>query len=381
MSDASNDMNSEDCLDVVDVVVIGAGVVGLAVARALALSSKFAGKDLLVLETANAIGTGTSSRNSEVIHAGIYYTQGSLKAQLCVEGKAMLYDYCESRGIGFKRCGKLIVATSEAQVAQLQGIIAKAAANGVNDLVLLNREQARELEPQLECVAAIHSPSTGIIDSHALMLSLQGDFENAGGLTVLNSAVAGVFIASDAIKIVMQDGTEIHTKTLVNAAGLSAPLIAKSMQGLDAKFVPTAYFAKGNYFMLSGKSPFNRLIYPVPEAAGLGVHLTLDLGGQAKFGPDVQWVESADDLVVNPARGDAFYAEVRKYWPQLQDGSLIAGYAGIRPKISAPTEAAADFVIQGPKNHGIAGLVNLFGIESPGLTSSMAIAQRVAEIL
>lgn len=381
MSDASNDMNSEDCLDVVDVVVIGAGVVGLAVARALALSSKFAGKDLLVLETANAIGTGTSSRNSEVIHAGIYYPQGSLKAQLCVEGKAMLYDYCESRGIGFKRCGKLIVATSEAQVAQLQGIIAKAAANGVNDLVLLNREQARELEPQLECVAAIHSPSTGIIDSHVLMLSLQGDFENAGGLTVLNSAVAGVFIASDAIKIVMQDGTEIHTKTLVNAAGLSAPLIAKSMQGLDAKFVPTAYFAKGNYFMLSGQSPFNRLIYPVPEAAGLGVHLTLDLGGQAKFGPDVQWVESADDLVVNPARGDAFYAEVRKYWPQLQDGSLIAGYAGIRPKISAPTEAAADFVIQGPKNHGIAGLVNLFGIESPGLTSSMAIAQRVAEIL
>ena len=381
MSDASNDMNSEDCLDVVDVVVIGAGVVGLAVARALALSSKFAGKDLLVLETANAIGTGTSSRNSEVIHAGIYYPQGSLKAQLCVEGKAMLYDYCESRGIGFKRCGKLIVATNETQVAQLQSIIAKAAANGVNDLVLLTREEARILEPQLECVAAVHSPSTGIVDSHALMLSLQGDFENAGGLTVLNSAVAGVFIASDAIKIVMQDGTEIHTKTLVNAAGLSAPLIAKSMQGLDAKFVPTAYFAKGNYFMLSGKSPFNRLIYPVPEAAGLGVHLTLDLGGQAKFGPDVQWVESADDLVVNLARSDAFYAEVRKYWPLLQDGSLIAGYAGIRPKISAPTEAAADFVIQGPKDHGIAGLVNLFGIESPGLTSSMAIAQRVAEIL
>jgi L-2-hydroxyglutarate oxidase LhgO len=374
-------MQSVDSIDCVDAVVIGAGVVGLAVARALALSPRFLGKELLVLEAANAIGTGTSSRNSEVIHAGIYYPQGSLKAQLCVEGKEMLYDYCEGRGIGFKRCGKLIVATNEAQVAQLQGIIAKAVANGVNDLVLLTREEARMMEPQLECVAAVHSPSTGIIDSHALMLSLQGDFENAGGLIVFNSAVAGVFIASDAIKIVMQDGTEIHTKTLVNAAGLSAPLIAKSMQGLDAKFVPQAYYAKGNYFTLSGKSPFSRLIYPAPEAAGLGVHLTLDLGGQAKFGPDVQWVESADDLVVNPARGDAFYAEVRKYWPQLQDNALIAGYAGMRPKINAPTEAAADFMIQGQQDHGVAGLVNLFGIESPGLTSSIAIGQRVAAML
>lgn len=372
------DMAGVDC---VDGVVIGAGVVGLAIARAIALSPKFAGKELLVLEAANAIGTGTSSRNSEVIHAGIYYPQGSLKAQLCVEGKAMLYDYCAERGIGFKRCGKLIVATHEAQVAQLQGIIAKAAANGVNDLVMLARDQARELEPQLECVAAVHSPSTGIVDSHALMLSLQGDFENAGGLTVLNSPVVNVFIASDAIKIVMKDGTEIHTKTLINAAGLSAPYIAGCMQGLDAKFVPQAYYAKGNYFTLSGKSPFTRLIYPVPEAAGLGVHLTLDLGGQAKFGPDVQWVESADDLVVNPARGDAFYAEVRKYWPQLQDGALIAGYAGIRPKISAPHETAADFLIQGPKDHGVAGLINLFGIESPGLTSSLAIGARVAQLL
>jgi L-2-hydroxyglutarate oxidase LhgO len=367
--------------DVVDCVVIGAGVVGLAVARAIALSPKFAGKELLVLEAANAIGTGTSSRNSEVIHAGIYYPQGSLKAQLCVEGKEMLYNYCESRGIGFKRCGKLIVATSEAQVAQLQGIIAKAAANGVHDLVLLTREQARELEPQLECVAAVHSPSTGIIDSHALMLSIQGDFENAGGLTVLNSAVAGVFIASDAIKIVTLDGTEILTKTLVNAAGLSAPALARNMQSLDAKHVPQDYYAKGNYFTLSGKSPFNRLIYPVPEAAGLGVHLTLDLGGQAKFGPDVEWVATADDLEVNPARGDAFYAEVRKYWPALQDGALVAGYAGMRPKISAPNEPAADFVIQGPKDHGVAGLVNLFGIESPGLTSSLAIGEKVAAML
>jgi L-2-hydroxyglutarate oxidase LhgO len=376
-----NNENIVDAVDAVDAVVIGAGVVGLAVARALALSPRFSGKELLVLEEANAIGTGTSSRNSEVIHAGIYYPQGSLKAALCVQGRAMLYDYCAERGINHQRCGKLIVATNESQVSQLQSIIAKAVANDVHDLVLLTRAQARELEPQLECVAAVHSPSTGIIDSHALMLSLQGDFENAGGLTVLNTSVASVFIGSSAIKIVMRDGSEIHTKTLINAAGLSAPKIALNMQGLDAKFIPQAYFAKGNYFTLSGKSPFSRLIYPVPEAAGLGVHLTLDLGGQAKFGPDVQWVQSADDLVVNPARGDAFYAEVRKYWPGLQDGALIAGYAGMRPKINAPTEAAADFMIQGPKDHGIAGLVNLFGIESPGLTSSMAIGGLVVELL
>jgi L-2-hydroxyglutarate oxidase LhgO len=375
------DMSSTESVDCVDAVVIGAGVVGLAVARALALSPKFAGKELLLLEAANAIGTGTSSRNSEVIHAGIYYTKGSLKAQLCVKGKGMLYDYCAERGIGHKRCGKLIVATNEAQVAQLQGIIAKASANGVHDLVLLTQEQACALEPQLECVAAVHSPSTGIIDSHALMLALQGDFENAGGLTVLNSPVASVFVASNAIKIGMQDGTEIYTKTLINAAGLSAQRIAENTQGLDTKFVPQAYYAKGNYFTLSGKSPFSHLIYPVPESAGLGVHLTLDLGGQAKFGPDVEWVESADDLVVNPARGDAFYAEVRKYWPQLQDGALIAGYAGMRPKINSPTEPAADFVIQGPKDHGLTGLVNLFGIESPGLTSSMAIGEKVVELL
>ena len=375
--------------DVVDCVVIGAGVVGLAVARAIALSPKFAGKDLLVLEAASAIGTGTSSRNSEVIHAGIYYPQGSLKAQLCVQGRAMLYDYCVERGIAHKRCGKLIVATNDTQVMQLQGIIAKAAANGVHDLKLLTRDEARALEPQLECVAAVHSPSTGIIDSHALMLSLQGDFENAGGFVVLNSAVAGVFIAYSAIKIIAKDmhgeETEIWTKNLVNAAGLSAPQLSRRMQGLDDKHIPQDYYAKGNYFTLSGKSPFNRLIYPVPQAAanlaGLGVHLTLDLGGQAKFGPDVEWVQSPDDLVVNSARGDAFYAEVRKYWPALRDGALVPGYAGIRPKINAPTEAAADFMIQGPNDHGIAGLVNLFGIESPGLTSSMAIGALVAGML
>ena len=365
----------------VDCVVIGAGVVGLAVARAIVTSPQFEGKDVFLLEAANAIGTGTSSRNSEVIHAGIYYPQGSLKARLCVQGKTQLYQYCEERGIGFKCCGKLIVASSESQVPQLQAIMAKAAANGVHDLVLLTREQARQLEPQLECHAAIHSPSTGIIDSHALMLSLQGDFENAGGILALNSAVASVNIASDAIQVIANDGTTLYTKVLVNAAGLYAPTLARQFDGLDPKHIPTAYYAKGNYFTLSGQSPFKRLIYPVPESAGLGVHLTLDMGGQAKFGPDVEWVESPDDLQVDAHRGDVFYAEVRQYWPALADGALQAGYAGIRPKISGPNDAAADFLIQGENEHGIKGLVNLFGIESPGLTSCLAIGDYVQQML
>lgn len=364
-------------MDQIDCVVIGAGVVGLAVARALALQ----GREVMVLEAADAIGTGTSSRNSEVIHAGIYYPQGSLKARLCVEGKELLYAYCAERGIGHSRCGKLIVATSDAQVAQLQGIIAKAAANGVHDLALLTREEARALEPQLVCVAAVHSPSTGIVDSHGLMLALQGDLENAGGLVVLNSPLARAECAQGAIILIAEDGTELQAKTVVNAAGLHAQSLARKFAGLAGKHVPPSHYAKGNYFTLSGRSPFSRLIYPVPEAAGLGVHLTIDLGGQAKFGPDVQWVNAPDDLVVDPARGEAFYAEVRKYWPALQEGALIPGYAGIRPKIQAPDEPARDFLIQGPDVHGVPGLVNLFGIESPGLTSSLAIGNYVSRLL
>ena len=336
---------------------------------------------VLVLEAADAIGTGTSSRNSEVIHAGIYYPQGSLKARLCVKGKAMLYPYCADRGIAHRRCGKLIVATSSAQVAQLQGIIDKAAANGVTDLVMLTRDQARAMEPALECVAAIHSPSTGIVDSHALMLALQGDLENSGGIVALNSALALVKYAPEAIEIIAYDGTELMASTFINAAGLQAQRIAQHIDGLDQQLVLPSYYAKGTYFTLAGRSPFERLIYPVPEAAGLGVHLTVDLGGQAKFGPDVQWVDSPDDLVVDPARGDSFYGEVRKYWPALPDGGLQAGYAGIRPKTQAPHEAAKDFVIQGPADHGLKGLVNLFGIESPGLTSALAIGALVAEMV
>ncbi|RST51174.1 NAD(P)/FAD-dependent oxidoreductase [Variovorax sp. DXTD-1] len=364
-------------MDELDCAVIGGGVVGLAVARALAL----AGREVVVLEAEGAIGTGTSSRNSEVIHAGIYYPQGSLKARLCVEGKQALYEYAAERGLPHKRCGKLIVATSPEQVAQLEVIRAKAAANGVDDLVLLTAEQAMAMEPQLHCVAALHSPSTGIVDSHALMLSLLGDLENAGGMLALKSPIARAECGADAIVLVAEDGTALRCNTVINAAGLNAPELARRFEGLPAAAVPRAYFAKGNYFTLSGRAPFTRLIYPVPEPGGLGVHLTLDLGGQAKFGPDVQWVESADDLVVDPARGDGFYAEVRKYWPALPDGGLIPGYAGMRPKISGPDEPARDFMIEGPESHGVRGLVNLFGIESPGLTSSLSIGGYVARLL
>jgi L-2-hydroxyglutarate oxidase LhgO len=368
-------------LDKVNGVVIGAGVVGLAVARALIQAAPEDAREWLVLEAADAIGTGTSSRNSEVIHAGIYYPQGSLKAQLCVQGRDMLYAYAAERGIGHQRCGKLIVATHASQVPALQAIIQKAHANGVTDLVMLDAATAQAMEPALSCVAAVHSPSTGIVDSHGLMLSLQGDFENGGGIVAVGSAVVGAICLAEGILLQMADGTELLAETVVNASGLTAPWLAKKFQGLDSKHVPQAYFAKGNYFTLSGKSPFSRLIYPVPEAAGLGVHLTLDLGGQAKFGPDVQWVDRPDDLVVSPAHEQVFYTEVRKYWPALNDGALQAGYAGIRPKISGPHEPAADFCIQGPAVHGVKGLVNLFGIESPGLTSSLAIGQAVVQAL
>lgn len=362
-----------------DAVVIGAGVVGLAVARALAL----AGREVVVLESETQIGSGTSARNSEVIHAGIYYPRGSLKARLCVRGKQLLYAYCETRGVPHRRCGKLIVATSAAQVAALEGIRSQAQGNGVHDLQWLTADEARTLEPALACSGALLSPSTGIVDSHALMLALRGDIESAGGLVAVASSVDRAMCTHDGIELHMADGSCWLAAAVVNAAGLTAPLLAARFGGLDTRHVPRASFAKGNYFTLSGRAPFSRLIYPVPEAhaAGLGVHLTLDLGGQAKFGPDVQWVDSPLDLQVDPARGERFYAEVRRYWPGLTDGALQPGYAGIRPKISGPGEPAADFLIQGPAVHGVAGLVNLFGIESPGLTSSLAIGEAVAGLL
>ena len=364
-------------MEQVDCVVVGAGVIGLAVARALAL----AGREVLVLEAASAIGTGISSRNSEVIHAGIHYPAGSLKAHLCVQGKAMMYDYCAQRGVDHQRCGKLIVATSAQQVAQLQDIQDQAQRNGVADLVLLDAAAVRRLEPALQCQAALLSPSTGIVDSHALMLALQGDLEHAGGGVALNSPVAQIQKGQSDIELIVEDGTRLRSKALVNAAGLGAIGLAQRTAGLDARHVPSAFYAKGNYFTLAGRAPFSHLIYPVPEPGGLGVHLTLDLGGQAKFGPDVQWVDSPDDVTVNPSRAAAFYTEVRKYWPQLQEGSLQPGYAGIRPKISGPGDPAADFKIQGPALHGVPGLVNLFGIESPGLTASLAMGEWVAGLL
>ncbi len=362
-------------MDQADCVVVGAGVVGLAVARALALQ----GRDVLVLEAAGAIGTGTSSRNSEVIHAGIYYPRGSLKARLCVRGRELLYAYCAERHVPHRRCGKLIVATSDAQLPALRDVERRALANGIEGLAWLSRTQAQQLEPQLECVAALLSPETGIIDSHALMLALQGDLENAGGAVVFHSPVESMRVLGGGIALRTQDGTELLARTLVNAAGLGAPALAARIEGLDARHVPQAHYAKGSYFTLAGRAPFSRLVYPVPEAAGLGVHLTIDLGGQAKFGPDVEWVDRPDDLEVDPDRALGFYAEVRKYWPQLPDGALLPGYAGMRPKIHGPGEPAADFLVQGPAEHGVPGLVQLFGIESPGLTSALALGEWVAE--
>lgn len=364
-------------MEQVDSVVIGAGVVGLAVARALART----GHEVLVLEAASVIGSGTSSRNSEVIHAGIYYPKGSLKARLCVQGKALLYDYCLAHGVSHRRCGKLIVATAAEQVAQLEQIRQKAMDNGVTDLVLLSQAELEALEPDLRCQAALLSPSTGIIDSHGLMLALQGDLEQASGWVVLNTQVLRAVCGVSGIELVLSDGMRLSSRTVVNAAGLQAPALAARFDGLDPAHVPPAFYAKGHYFSLRGRAPFSHLIYPVPEEAGLGVHLTLDLGGQAKFGPDVQWVGPADDLSVDPARGDGFYAEVRKYWPALPDGALHPAYSGIRPKITGPGAPAADFWIQGPATHGVAGLVNLFGIESPGLTSALAIGHHVAGLI
>ena len=356
-----------------DAVVIGAGVVGLAVARALAL----AGREVVIIEGEDAIGTHTSSRNSEVIHAGIYYPKGSLKARSCVAGKELLYEYCVSHGVPHRRCGKLIVATDEKQIEELQGIQKKAHANGVTDVVWMSRAQALALEPELHCVAALYSPSTGIIDSHALMLAYLGDAEARGAMLALKSPLMGAEAVADGFVLHVGDET-VQAKTLVNSAGLRAPSVARLVEGYPVDKAPGEFYAKGNYYSLNRKNPFSRLVYPVPEPGGLGVHVTLDLGGQARFGPDVEWVDRIG-YDVDPRRADRFYAAIRRYWPGLPDASLSPGYAGIRPKTAGAKDPAPDFEIQGPRKHGVPGLVHLFGIESPGLTSSLALAAMVLE--
>lgn len=368
-------------------VIAGAGVVGLAIAREMAMR----GFETLVLEAEHMIGTHTSSRNSEVIHAGIYYEPDSLKARFCVEGKERLYAYAETQGIPHKRCGKLIVATSEAQHSALDKIVTRATACGVHDLQRLSATEAQALEPAIRCTAALFSPSTGIIDSHALMLNLQGDAENHGAAIAFNTEILCAEQIEGGFSITTRDresGEEfiLAAERFINAAGLGAQAIAATINGLTPQHIPAQHLAKGNYFSASGKTPFSHLIYPVPEDGGLGVHLTLDLNGQMRFGPDVEWLSKETspanlDYSVDPQRGDSFYAAIRSYWPELPDGVLQATYSGIRPKLSGSRETAADFYISGSDEHGIAGLVNLFGIESPGLTSSLAIAAYVSSLI
>lgn len=364
-------------MDAVDCVVIGAGVVGLATARALAM----AGAEVLLLERESSFGMGVSSRSSEVIHAGLYYPNGSLKARLCVRGREMLYAYCAQRLVPHRRCGKLVVATAPEQTDALRSIEQHARANGVADLAWLDAAQVQRLEPQLNCCAALLSPSTGIVDSHSLMLALLADLEAHGGMLVAHTAVTSGRCTDAGIELHTSDGTRLRARRVVNAAGLAAPTVAQGLDGFAAACVPRTWWAKGQYFSLSGRVPFTRLVYPVPEPGGLGVHLTLDMGSQARFGPDVQWVSHPDDLTVDPLRAPDFEASVRRYWPGLPVGSLQPAYAGMRPKISGPGEPAADFLIQSQAVHGVAGLVNLFGIESPGLTSALAIGEFVAALL
>jgi L-2-hydroxyglutarate oxidase LhgO len=364
----------------VDTVVVGAGVIGLAVARRLAL----AGCEVVVVEAADAIGTETSSRSSEVVHAGIYDPTGSLKARLCVAGKHALYAFCDSHGVPHRRLGKLVLAAAEAQLATLEAMIANAADNGVDDLAWVDRRHAAELEPAVRCVAALLSPSTGIIDSHALMLAYQGDAEDHGAVIAFNSRVVRGAAADGGVRLEVADGgggtVSLLAERVVVAAGLWAQEVARTIEGIAAESIPPCYAARGCYFTMAGKSPFNRLIYPLPEPGGLGVHVTLDLAGQARFGPDVEWVDEVD-YTVDPARAARFYPAIRSYYPALADGALRPGYAGVRPKVVPPGAPAGDFVIHGPEAHGVPGLVSLYGIESPGLTAALAIAELVAEKL
>ncbi|MDB5394845.1 MAG: FAD-dependent oxidoreductase [Rhodospirillales bacterium] len=364
-------------MDDIDCVVIGAGVVGLAAARALACS----GREVIIVETETVIGSGISSRNSEVIHAGIYYPEGSLKARLCVSGRTHLYGYCIGRHIAHQNCGKLIVATSSGQISELEAIKRAAEANGVDDLIWLDGDQVKRLEPAISCVCALLSPSTGIVDSHSLLLSLLGEAADAGAVIAYATTVTKIVLEDDGAAIWVNGEREpsLRARLVVNAAGLGAISVARKMRGFPAKYIPQQWLAKGSYFTLSGSSPFSRLIYPVPDPGGLGVHVTIDLGGQVRFGPDVEWTDRLD-FSVDPQRAVQFYDAIRAYWPNLPAGALEPGYAGIRPKLSGPGHPAADFCIDGASTHGMQGIINLFGIESPGLTAALAIADEVVQL-
>lgn len=360
------------------VLVIGAGVIGLAVARAAAI----AGHEVIVAEQADAIGTGISSRNSEVIHAGMYYPTGSLRAKFCPRGNRMLYEFCESHGVHHRRCGKLIVATNEAERARIEAIHAQGRTNGVPGLELIGGNAARAMEPELNCVAALVSPSTGIIDGHGYMLALQGDLEAHGGAIAFETPVVAIEKTPRGFRVSF-GGTEpghLDVDAVVNCAGLSAQKVARTIDAYPKERIPKQVLAKGNYFAYAGRPVFTRLIYPTPVDGGLGVHVTLDLAGRMRFGPDVQWIDT-ENYEVDPSRAESFYARIRTYWPGLPDGTLVPDYAGVRPKLSGPGEPARDFLIEGPADHGVAGLVNLFGIESPGLTASLAIAEEVAGLI
>jgi L-2-hydroxyglutarate oxidase LhgO len=366
-------------MDRVETVVVGAGVVGLAIARALAVS----GREVVIVERETSFGTATSSRNSEVIHAGLYYPPGSWKAKLCIEGAARLYAYCRERQIPHRRCGKLIVACEDDEHEALASIAERSAACGGGPLQWLDRSELSALEPALRGSAALLSPNTGIVDSHELMRALLADAEDHGAtLAVASRAVGAEATASGFVLRVASEGVELclEARELVNAAGLGAREFAARIDGLESQTIPLLYLAKGSYFTTSARVPFSRLVYPVPDEAGLGVHLTLDLGGQARFGPDVEWV-STIDYRVDAQRAAGFEAQVRRYWPALPEGSLQPAYSGIRPKLVGPGKGAADFRIDGAEVHGVSGLVCLYGIESPGLTASLAIADKVVELL
>ncbi len=356
-------------MEQIDTVVIGAGVIGLAVARELAR----AGREVVVLEAEGAIGTGISSRNSEVIHAGIYYPAGSLMARMCVQGRRALYRFCAEHGVAHQACGKLIVATNDGEQAQLDAIRARAEGNGVEDLRVLSAAEARAMEPALFCTGALLSPRTGIIDSHGLMLALRGDAEQSGAMIAFHAPVLGGALGEGGVELAVggEAPMRLRARLVVNATGLFAPSLARRFVGLDEAALPQGFFAKGSYFSLGGRAPFSRLIYPVPVPGGLGVHLTLDLAGAARFGPDVEWIE-APNYDVDPARAAGFYGAIRRYWPGLPDDALVPAYAGVRPKISAQGAPARDFAI-----HAVPGMISLFGIESPGLTSSLALAEHV----